>query len=132
MPSFEYQTIDSSEGSSSDSVAQQCTKTICSRRGAIATISIFVIVWLLGSASSNSNFIRSSRDEDLHVIMHISDTHVDPFFDPTESMMKGVCHSCDFSSKVWGDKTFCPGESGIKGDHDIDTIDRQLGYAFGR
>jgi hypothetical protein len=43
-----------------------------------------------------------------------------------------VCHSCEFSSKVWGKDTFCPGASEIKANHESDNFDRQLGYAFGR
>lgn len=31
---------------------------------------------------------------------HLSDTHTDPFFDPTVSMKMGVCHSCNLDTKV--------------------------------
>lgn len=33
-------------------------------------------------------------------IIHISDIHVDPLFDPTQSMQTKVCHTCNMSNKV--------------------------------
>ena len=139
MPSFEYQTIDSAEngrGTNNDgapeSTTKQCTKYLCTRNVAVGLISGFVLLWLFATKASSTTNTSAHEDEYLQPIMHISDTHVDPFFDPTMSMMKGVCHRCDFNSKIWGNETFCPGKSEIKSDHDNDNTDRQLGYAFGR
>lgn len=139
MPSFEYQEIDTHLGGNEsikppDTTKKKCMKYFCSRNVAVGIICAAVSLWLFATkASTNTKFIRiAHEDEDYQAIIHISDTHVDPFFDPTVSMMKGVCHRCHFSSEVWGTDTLCPGESEIKGDHDADTVDRQLGYAFGR
>lgn len=63
-------------------------------------------------------------DEHLMIqVMHISDTHIDYFFNPNQSLMKGVCHSCDLLST-------CP--TLPKNKTEYITRLRQHGYAFGR
>lgn len=63
--------------------------------------------------------------------IHISDTHVDPYFDPAQSMKPGVCHSCQFNSKIYGANVYCPEIiPGVSVASDIPII--QSGYAFGR
>lgn len=70
-------------------------------------------------------------EEDLqgsNVVIHISDTHVDPFYDPAETLKAGVCHTCKFSTEVFGQDRKCP--------NTVPTPDLQSqqeqGYAFGR
>lgn len=61
---------------------------------------------------------------------HISDTHVDPFFDPKQSMGVAMCHNCAFNDKVHGEQTYCPTAiPSIEGgeEHLV-----SQGYAFGR
>lgn len=135
MPAFEYQDIESAKNDSvPPSRSEQCIQHACTRNAAVAYIFVFFSLWLYMSKSTNdANIAQVSHfGEDLRTIMHISDTHVDPYFDPTESMMKGVCHRCDFSSKVWGKDTVCPSEDEIRADHDHDEFNRQHGYTFGR
>lgn len=150
MPAFEYQSIPSSSNGttpapSSPSSAELCRRRVCSRGGAVGLIFALFSLWLYASkATHDASLAReptpssslpatsARQGEDLQAVMHISDTHVDPYFDPTESMMKGVCHRCDFNSKVWGKDTACPDKSELRADHDRDDINRQLGYAFGR
>jgi hypothetical protein len=64
------------------------------------------------------------------MVMHISDTHVDYFFDPTMSLSTGVCHSCMMSTKVYGDKTSCPHKVEPTLSYQQDLVNS--GYAFGR
>lgn len=66
-------------------------------------------------------------------IMHISDTHVDFFFDPTRSMQSGVCHTCRMSNKVYGNDRLCP--DSIEPEASDRTSQKTLvreGYSFGR
>lgn len=58
---------------------------------------------------------------------HFADTHVDPFFEPTQTMGPCICHSCRFSQKVFGKDTFCPTTLPNTEDQGINQ-----GYAFGR
>jgi hypothetical protein len=62
-------------------------------------------------------------NSDIVSFMHISDTHVDYFFNPNHSVPKGACHSCDLSHT-------CPKLSTIPKDFDVHL--REQGYAFGR
>lgn len=64
------------------------------------------------------------------MVMHISDTHVDYFFDPTMSLSTGVCHSCMLSTKVYGNETSCPHKVEPTQSYQQDLVD--IGYAFGR
>jgi hypothetical protein len=61
---------------------------------------------------------------------HISDSHIDPLFDPTMSMQAGICHSCKLSDKAFGLKAFCPKELPVTegGEEHL----ANAGYAFGR
>lgn len=66
-------------------------------------------------------------------IMHISDTHIDFFFDPTRSMSGGVCHTCKMSNKVYGDDRLCPDSITPEANERTsqNTLVRE-GYSFGR
>jgi hypothetical protein len=59
---------------------------------------------------------------------HFSDTHVDPFFSPLQSMQPGVCHSCKLSSSVFGADAYCP----LVLPEAESNRHLHLGYAFGR
>lgn len=63
-------------------------------------------------------------------IMHISDTHVDFFFDPTMSMQSGVCHSCSMSTSVHGKDAACPTE--VQSISASRAARLKQGYSFGR
>lgn len=66
----------------------------------------------------------SYKHEMVSTVMHISDTHIDYFFNPNQSSLtKGVCHSCDL---VWT----CPKLPNNLTEYE--TRLRQHGYAFGR
>lgn len=95
MPAFEYQAIDSKEGDGeggTDSTSKKCTNLLCTRNVAVGVISACVLLWLFATkAATNAHLIQTAHKdkvEDFRPIMHISDTHVDPFFDPTVSMVK--------------------------------------------
>jgi hypothetical protein len=65
-----------------------------------------------------------------HRFFHISDTHVDPYFDPTQSMGVGMCHSCKFSDAAYGKDVYCPEHiPTTEGGEEHLVLE---GYAFGR
>lgn len=55
-----------------------------------------------------------------HKIMHITDAHIDLFFDPMQSASQGACHSCsiakfDSSNKTSPNNSYkCPSEEEVK------------------
>ena len=63
------------------------------------------------------------------VVMHISDTHIDPLFDPTMSMSTGICHSCELKRSVFGKDTKCPQEFLPNNAHIMSRT--RAGYSFG-
>jgi hypothetical protein len=59
---------------------------------------------------------------------HISDTHIDAFFNPYQSSQQGVCASCKLNSKIYGDAAYCPLSSPFK----ANILNTKAGYSFGR
>jgi hypothetical protein len=63
-------------------------------------------------------------------IIHISDAHVDPLFDPRMSMQPKVCHSCALSQAAYGANASCPTHIAFSNASNEREL-RELGYAFG-
>ena len=75
-----------------------------------------------------SHFDQAS-DEGYIKFVHFSDTHIDPFFDPTESMAHGICHSCRLNAA--NPDFFCP-NANLPHTSVDDVVLENDGYAFGR
>ncbi len=59
---------------------------------------------------------------------HFSDTHIDPFFNPLQSVFVGQCHSCQLSSTIHGSDAYCP--LSVPSASPPNQV--KLGYSFGR
>jgi hypothetical protein len=59
---------------------------------------------------------------------HISDTHIDPFFNPYMTSQPGVCASCKLNSNIFGESAYCPLQSPFRSN----VLNTKAGYAFGR
>lgn len=95
----------------------------------LATIGLLVLIGatVMHSTEGYHYFVSSQQ---YRIVMHISDTHIDPMFDAYQSMAAGVCHSCDLSSRVHGDKASCPNQ--FLPDSTQIRSRTSAGYAFGQ
>jgi hypothetical protein len=92
----------------------------------IIGLSLLIIAAVVQTANSMNYFASTQR---YRIVMHISDTHIDPMFDASMSMSTGVCHSCDLSTRINGDRASCPRDF-LPDSTQIRSRTR-AGYAFG-
>ena len=71
----------------------------------------------------HENKNNKGNESDVVMFFHISDTHIDLFFNPNETITKGVCHSCLLSHT-------CPEIPSNQTNYNLKL--KQEGYAFGR
>ena len=117
---FSYQRIDATE-----EIGKPPSSYWKSKLFAIIGISALILVVMVHSSSLSTE----ASSPDRRIVMHISDTHIDPLFDATMSMKEGVCHSCELNTKVYGDKSSCPKKFLPNNAHLQSRI--RSGYAFG-
>jgi hypothetical protein len=82
---------------------------LCALYTVIVAAVITLLVWQAQGTQSFKHPIS------LHKVIHITDPHIDIFFDPDESVPKGGCHTCDFvfSSNSTSEAVSCPSEEDI-------------------
>lgn len=142
MKGKEYQSVDIEDSLSTEdftSVEQENAEAKFVRLRFFAVISTMclvvfgVVMYLNSNRESQITQLRSSSST-VSKVMHISDTHIDFFFDPNKSMKSGVCHTCKMSDKQFGFGTSkCP--QSIEPESDDRLKQSTLiseGYSFGR
>lgn len=100
----------------------------------LLAITALVMMWVTAPPLLAGGELLRHKDArgnaESRLILHISDPHIDPLFNPFMSMAGKVCHSCDLSSKVHGDQAFCPSDISYSNTSD-EELNRKRGYAFG-
>jgi hypothetical protein len=157
--SHEYERIDSLDsGHSSSSSSRYSATSPGNHRKTKVKRSFFfciVVATLVVAAIVSFNFLQDiiSLEQSValtHKVMHITDPHIDLFFDPMQSVAKGACHSCDLAkyhtpsrssshskSNINLSSLVCPSEEEVKLHvervqlSDFPTIERG-DYLFGR
>jgi len=134
MAAFEYEAVDDCETAIPPTLSDSnkcCKKSNCLSlysKVVVAVMTGLCLFYLLHTTSDTAYY--SSENDDYNIVMHISDTHIDPLFDPTMSMQAGVCHTCDLSTSVYGKHALCP--DSFLPDYKRVATRSALGYAFGR
>jgi hypothetical protein len=117
-PHHQYETIDYVSNYNNRRLHK--TFALCVLYCSILAAGIISLMFLQGGASRGMNRHVQQQTATVHKIMHITDPHIDVYFDPEESVPKGGCHSCalatfNSSSPLPTNKLLkCPSEKDVK------------------